>query len=314
MKIRRIFQPFAAAALAASVAACSGSPAAAPPTQNTFQSRGTLLTQFAAPHSPALLFASTGRQNLIQIYDAAAPHTLVGQITTGLSGPNALAVDTKGNLWVVNVDGRNVAEYAPGSTKPSFKITRGLNNPLTVAVGNDGTVYISDINDTTGAGKIFEFPEHQITPSFTISLPAAVIGLAVDAKNNVFATTANLSTGASRVLEFAPKSTKGTDLGIKLKFAGRMAVDSKDNLIIIDQTAPAVEVFAPGSNKPSNEITSGFTDPFGVALNHDSTRLFVGDGAGDTINVYTYPGLKFLNKIARTAATFGVAVNPPAPI
>lgn len=300
-------------------AACSASTPLAPTAQGAFSQalRPAAIGRpqpASAAFSGPVVYASTGRASQIQIYSAFKPYALLGQITQGLKGPNALAVDTKKNLFVVNIDGSNVTEYPAGTTKPGLVITRGLTNPLTVAVGNDGTVYVSNYNSTTQHGAVLEYPAGQTVPSFRVPVNDAPIGIAVDAKNNLYATTTNLGTGQSGVYKFPPGSTKGVNLGITLKFAGRMAVDAKGNLIVIDQTAPAVEVFAPGHTKPSKEITSGFVDPFAVALNHDATRLFVADGAGKVDNVYTYPGLQLIGQINRSAATFGLALDPAAPI
>jgi len=257
-----------------------------------------------------LLFVSTGRQNLIQIYDAAAPHTLVGQITDGLVGPNGEAVDTSGNLYVANADGATVTVYPPGATKPSRTYTNGLSNPLTPAMGSDGTLYVSNFNPD-GSGEILEYPPKHLKPTFKIPLTGGAIGLAVDPSNNVYV-TAYGTTG--RILKFKPHSIKGKDLGISLHFAGRLILDTKGDIIVCDQTAPAVDVFPPGATKPSKQITSGFVDPFALALNERERRLFVADGAGKTVNVYSYPALKLVSVINRSGTSYGLAINPPAPL
>lgn len=257
-----------------------------------------------------LLFVSTGRQNLIQIYSAHAPHRLVGQITHGLVGPNGLAVDTTGNLYVANADGASVTVYALGGSKPIRTYKKGLNNPLTPAVGSDGTLYISNFN-SDGSGEIFEYHPNELRPFFKIPLTGGAIGVALDSSNNLYVSEYG-STG--RILKFKPRSKIGKDLGISLGFAGRLIVDQQGNIIVCDQAAPAVDIFPPGATQPSQQIKGPFVDPFALALNKSSSRLYVADGAGNDVYIYAYPSLKPVGTINRGVTSFGLAVYPPAPL
>lgn len=290
--------------LVASLAsACSSS-------SGTLPQKTATTTALPAVKAGAELFVSTGRQNLIQIYNANAPHQLIGQITDGVSGPNGEAVDTAGNLYVANVNNATVVVYPPGATKPSLKYKKKLTNPLTPAVGNDGTLYVSNFNPD-GSGEVLEYPPGQLKPNFTIPLSGGAVGLAVDAKSNVYVTEYG-STG--RIFKFKPHSKQGKDLGISLGFAGRLILDKSGDIIVCDQggSPSAVDVFPPGATKPSKQIKGPFTDPFALALDKGERRLFVADGAGDSVYVYSYPKLRPIATISRSATSYGLAINPPA--
>jgi DNA-binding beta-propeller fold protein YncE len=263
-----------------------------------------------APASKALLFVSTGRQNLIQIYSAHSPHRLVGQITHGLVGPNGEAIDAAGNLYVANADGATVTVYSPGGSKPIRTYRRGLSNPLTPAIGGDGTLYISNFN-SDGSGEILEYHPNQLRPFFKIPLTGGAIGVALDSSNNLYVSEYG-STG--RILKFKPGSKTGKDLGISLSFAGRLIVDQQGNIIVCDQGAPAVDVFPPGATQPSQQIKGGFVDPFALALNKTSSKLYVADGAGNDVYIYSYPSLNPAGTINRGATSFGLAIYPSAPL
>ena len=86
-----------------------------------------------------MIFVSDDRSNAIDIYVERPPHFFVGTITKGIRSPNAEAVDAAGDLFVANVGGPTVTEYAPGSELMTT-YTDGLTNPLTLAVGPDGTL------------------------------------------------------------------------------------------------------------------------------------------------------------------------------
>lgn len=165
--------------------------------------------------------------------------------------------------------------------------------------------------NSDGSGEILEFRANQLRPFFAIPLSGGAIGLALDSSNNLYVSTYG-STG--RVLEFKPRSKVGKDLGISLGFAGRLIVDRQGNIIVCDQAAPAVDVFPPGATQPSQQIKGPFVDPFALALNKNSSRLYVADGAGNDVYVYAYPGLNPAGTINRGVTSFGLAIDPPAPL
>src|SRR5262249_2574045 len=86
-----------------------------------------------------LLFVANRPSEPVEIYDKRPPYTLLGRITAGIRGPNGMAIDSAGDLFVANVDNQTVTEYPPGSFTPSRTYRRGdnqrLTNPLNVAVG-----------------------------------------------------------------------------------------------------------------------------------------------------------------------------------
>jgi hypothetical protein len=56
-------------------------------------------------------------------------------ISEGVDDPDALVVDSSGNLYVANLYGNSVTVYPPGSTKPSQTITDGVFYPNALAIG-----------------------------------------------------------------------------------------------------------------------------------------------------------------------------------
>ncbi|MBV8283681.1 MAG: hypothetical protein JO175_03470, partial [Candidatus Eremiobacteraeota bacterium] len=93
-------------------------------------------------------------------------------IASGVAGPNALAFDSAGNLYVANVgkDGLNgsysaVEVYAPGSSAPSRTITVGLDFPSAVAFDVTGNLWAANYK----AGTVTEYTPGQSSVSQTIS-------------------------------------------------------------------------------------------------------------------------------------------------
>jgi DNA-binding beta-propeller fold protein YncE len=73
-------------------------------------------------------------------------------ITDGVSGPQALAIDAKNNLYVLNHP-PTIAVYAPGSTAPFITFSGGgMILPSALALDKQSNLYIAD----PFAGAVFE--------------------------------------------------------------------------------------------------------------------------------------------------------------
>jgi hypothetical protein len=323
MKVAALVSLLATTTFALTFAGCSASSPGGAPSGASLLGISTRAADPAAgllstgATSKGLLFVANGRNNAVDIYDKNPPNALLGKITNGIVGPNGMAVDTAGDLFVANTDNQTVTEYPPGSTKPSKTYTKGFNgklltNPLNVAVGNDGTLYLVNYTFVGNGSEVLEYPRHSLNPSLRISIPGGAEGLALDHKNNLYVSFNGQAGG--QILKFAPHSTTGKDLGITFGFAGGLAFDGKQNLLVCDQTAPAIYVFPPGATKPSKTITGGFADPYHIAFGQHFLRLYVADSAGHDVLIYSYPAGTIAAKIHRQFTAYGVAVNPPAPL
>jgi hypothetical protein len=72
-----------------------------------------------------ILFVADLVGNAVHLYDPNTPNpSLEGSITDGVSGPQGLAVDSKGSLYVSNVSsaGGTITVYSAGQSKPRLTI------------------------------------------------------------------------------------------------------------------------------------------------------------------------------------------------
>jgi DNA-binding beta-propeller fold protein YncE len=299
--------------LAFATALCALLPSACSSSRSTGPANELPVTQARTENAPAtssVLYVSSSRpeEHEIDVYDSEPPNRFIRRITDGVTGPNAQAVDSSGDLFVANTDGANVAVYPPHAESPSRVYTKDMAFALTPAVARDGTLYVS-VFHSDGKGFVFMFAPHRLSPSRQI--PIGALGLAIDSKSFVYASVQIGTRG--RILKFSPNLSRGTDLGISLSFPGRLAIDPAGNIIACDQGAPAVDVFPPGATKPS-KIIKGLIDPFAVAFDRSVQHLYVADGGDKNVYVYSYPGLKLVNVIARTTGALGLSVSPAAPL
>jgi len=263
----------------------------------------------AKKHS--LLFVADNFNNLIDIFPQDKPARPIGTITNGVASPSGLGVDSSGNLYVTSLSTNSVTVHAPPYTAaPATTYTSGLFAPVAIAIGTDGSVYVSDYD----VGTLVEYPPHSTAPSNLISLPGRPNGVALDASNNLFVAYEPY-VGTPGVLEFAPGSTTGTDLGIKLGFAGALTFDSRGNLLVVDEIAGAetVNVYPPGSKTPSQRINNGFLNPISIAFNARQKLLYVADSGALDVESITYPAAQTVTTITGFGGPLGVALSPAAP-
>jgi hypothetical protein len=231
----------------------------------------------------------------------------IGKITAGVLGPNGLFVDKSGKLYVCNFGGGTVTVYHHGSITPSLTLT-GAGSAIDVVVGRDGTVYVSNW-DSGSAGTLLEYPKGQTAPAVTININGAPEGLALDSTNNLYVAYNDNSSFDGEVLKFAPGATVGTNLGIHVGYVGGATMDSQDNLLLVDQNIPGVDVFPPGATQPSNQI-KGFSLAFDISLTHGDAKLWVTD-PNAIVDEVSYPTGAIINTISNTImSSFGVATSP----
>ena len=165
------------------------------------------------PTAPAILEFTAAQSGDV------APNQLINGAGTGLDTPTGIAVDGKGNLWVANLGGDDVLEYAAGkfgniiplttitsSTKCSSTDGTCLTSPIGIALDDTGNIFVVDGTPsvkkypagTTGLNSAL--PEHTIFgPDTDLNNP---VGIAVDHLGNIYVTNDH----DDSILEFAPGS------------------------------------------------------------------------------------------------------------
>ena len=252
----------------------------------------------------------------VQIYDSRSPYAWQGKVTNGVQSPTGLAVDAAGDLFVANAAFGTVTKYPAGSTKPSATYSKGITDPLTVAVGPDGTLYVVSYTAPGQGSTILEYPAGSTDPSLTVKLKGDAEGMALDKKSDLYVAY-NKANNTGTIVEFAPHSSKWQDLNMPLKFAGGLAFDEGGNIVASDQIAQTVDVFAMGSDKPSRQVKIAGSDlgsdPGQLVFDARRDRLYIANSVGHFVGAYSYPGLQLLHTYPKgIRAPIGVAVSPAA--
>jgi DNA-binding beta-propeller fold protein YncE len=267
--------------------------------------------------SKGFVYVSDDRDNAVEIYPAHGKNPApIGAITSGIDVPDGLAVDAKGNLYVADAGSTTVTVYKPGETTPFESYSPGQ-NPVSVLVGSDGTVYIGQGLD--GCLCISEYASGGTTPKLTIPLSGIgdPMAMALDSKNNLYVSLTNAT-----VYEFAPGETTGMSLGLSgLHNPRGLVFDAKGDLLVADDplgfTTGNVNVYPPGQTQYSKQIAVG-PQPFEIAFGRKDAQLYVAnvgysyDGFVEILKAGK--GYKETNMIMQDLEQpLGVALSPGAP-
>ena len=268
----------------------------------------------AAPRAPkggSLLFVSDIEANTVDIF-AQKTMKAEGSITSGIAGPDGMYDDATKNLYVANTGTNTVLVYPSGSTKPSVTYSDGIQDAVDVVVGLDGTVYAANYNLGSG-GSIVEYEKGSTEPSRQISLGTGVLGLALDASNNLYACTNTTDGGDGAIFEFAPGSATGKNLGISLGFCGGLRFDKMGDLVVADQINSVIDVFRPGKVIAKRRITTNLVHPYHIAFDRRRAILYVADYGTLSVHVFKYPSGVAESDITGFESPLGVATTPQAP-
>jgi serine/threonine-protein kinase len=205
---------------------------------------------------------------------------------TGFNSNDGIAVDTAGNLYVTNVDSKNVEEFAPGSSTPKCTYDSGLVDPINVTTDAKGDVFVVDFNDLHNPGYIDEFKQCSDTVTTQYSVSSGPEGAVLDSKGDLFVTFFNSGfTGGFE--EFVKGKTPGEILSVTVDSPGGLIID-KDGDLIADDQAGSIDVI-PEPYTTAIPLVSGLSDPFHAALSKNGKVLFNANFGSDTVTIYKYP-------------------------
>jgi hypothetical protein len=201
---------------------------------------------------------------------------------TGVSGPNGLALDSLGNLYVANSSGGTITVVAPDGTEKT--IASGLDSPWGVAVNRAGDVFVSSQFGNTitkitpngeqstfvsglnepydlvfdkagnlfeadwGSGRIYEFINLRrglsIVPKVFASGLGRPTGMVFDSAGNLFVANGGVIGSVTEIMGGREKRIYATDLEDPLG----LAFDDSGNLLVASG-------YDPGQRGDGNSIT-----------------------------------------------------------
>lgn len=329
----------AAALLAAPLAGCSGASSSLPTAPASLSSahldvpaavnaKGSA-AQRVQPDGSQMLFVSDNLNSKVYVFNAASKTTnppIERTITDGIGGPNGIATDTAGNLWVANLANNTVTEYTKNSSSPRFTISNAMNGPWDVKVDGFGNVYVAMTGEFGGPPTIVEYAAGTAEPINTWEVPQSnmqISGITLINPNQKGATSIY-------ALEYQQNSSGGAKGGLLSCLNGEYVCTQLTNylygqtggitlakppasqsleFLAVDLYLPGVDVTVP--NETPKQIITGGTPEF-VTLNAKGTKLFVADRFYGRVEEYSFPkgkaGITF--SVPGRTTLYGVATDP----
>jgi sugar lactone lactonase YvrE len=211
---------------------------------------------------------------------AYAPAGPITQFGGGLTGPAGVALDAKGNLFVVDNGGSAVKEFAaPGYTTPGVTLGSGFKIPFGVALDGSGNVFVADsgnkaVKEILAAGGYLTVK----TVGAGFSNPE---GVAVDGSGNVY--VADSSDNTVKEILAAGGYATVTNLGAGFNAPSGVAVDSAGNVFVADFGNNGLkEVLASSGYTKVNTLATGLSGPSGVALDA-AGNVYVTENVNSTL-------------------------------
>ncbi len=176
-----------------------------------------------------------------------AGNILSGSTSTRLNGPNAVYVDSIGNVYVADVGNHRIQKFIPGSNigitvaggNGAGSASNQLNSPTGVYFDKQQNMYVSDYNNN----RVQKF------------IPGSTIGITVAGGNGAGSSSTNL---------YHPTG---------------LFVDSLNNLYVSDAVNNRIQKFPPNSTSATPGVTVAGGNGYGNAMNQISNpfHVFVDD-------------------------------------
>lgn len=230
------------------------------------------------------LFVSDEMNTVFELKNGT--YTEVGTITNGIDTSDGVWVDKKGNVYVANVDGKDVTEYKKGHSTPIIcTYSSGLVDPINVTTDTAGNVYVVDFNDLNNPGHIDKFAQCSNSVAKQYNVDEGPEGVAVDASGDIF--VSYFGSQGGNFEEFKAGSTTPTPLGAFVTSPGGLVLD-KNGVLIADDQFGNIDLIAPPYSS-TTLFASGLSDPFHDSLNKAETLLFDANHGDGTVSVFSYP-------------------------
>jgi sugar lactone lactonase YvrE len=252
----------------------------------TFDAAGNLWVA-----NPAMVNSTVVEFSASQLGASGSPTPAVTLSGAALNGPEGLAFDFGGNLWVVNAGSSTVIEFTPnqlgasGSPTPAVTLSAtggSLNNPVGLAFDPNGNLWVANYTSST----VVAFTPSQLVPSgspmpvVTLSPAGGSLsgpeGLAFDGSGNLWVANNTSSTVVEFVMNQLGSPTPQVTLSATTGSLNRpvgLVFDLSGNLWVANGGGNTVVQFAlgqlVGSGAPTPHVTlsgSSLVHPFGLAF------------------------------------------------
>jgi hypothetical protein len=235
---------------------------------------------------------------------------------------NGLGVDAAKNLWVPagNASGTGTTnEFAPNCGKRLFSIPDSDGQPAAIAFDRKHNVYVLNIFGPAGYGSIDVYAPGKKTTKTVLRDDSAFLWFdeAFDPAGNLYMVYSDVY-NLGHVVEFAHAKNPPAPLPMSIGFPGGLTFDVNGNMLVVDQDAAAVSVYAPPFTGSAIATFPLQADSIPCRF-ANSKRLYCSNPTTNSIDVYNYDpknpsgttyAYSFNNGIQPRSENAGIALSP----
>jgi hypothetical protein len=241
--------------------------------------------------APPLFFADF-TNNVVDEY--ASPYTgSPTAITTDVSEPSAIAVDSNNDLFVANAGSNYVREFAAPYTSLTASMSASC-APVSLATDANNDVYVAE--RVCNAVYVYAPP---YTGSPVVIAATAPSYVTIGPNGDLFVIN-NLPESVNTISVFTPpfssSSTPAQTISVDLDGSNAMAVNSIGQLFVTNGTTDEVNVYLPpytgyasAPYSTVDELAGTYNGPYGLAIDA-AGDVFVANGSGGSPGVVESPG------------------------
>ena len=233
-------------------------------------------------------------------YVAVSPVTTL--VSTGLSFPDAVAVDGTGNVYIADYNNNAIRKWSAATQSVTTLVESGLSKPTGVGVDGAGNIYIADFNNN--AIKKWSAATQLVTTlvSAGLNYPA---GVAVDGSGNVYIA----DSGNSAIKKWSAATQQVTTLVSSGLFSpDAVAVDGTGNIYIADTNNNAIKKWNSATQLVTTLVATGLASPIGVAVD-GSGNVYIADAFNHAIKKWSAATQQVTTQGTGPITPYGVAVD-----
>ncbi len=232
-----------------------------------------------------------------------AANALVTLDASGLRGPDGVAVDANGNVYIADNNNNAIDRWDPTTQQVNTLVSSGLTLPGGLAVDAAGNVYIADSGDNTVKEWVAATQQLTTLVSTGLSGPYAV---AVDGAGNVYIA----DTFDNAIKEWVAATQQVITLvSSGLAIPEGVAVDQLGNVYIADTGHGAIKEWNATTQQVSTLVSSGLSDPADLAVD-GSGNVYIADTHDNTLDEWQAATQQMTTRISSgLSLPWGVTVD-----
>ncbi len=208
------------------------------------------VTVAVAPSASPMLYAehreaSTDR---VEAYAPGSPQLQHAFDVRAHAGPVRLAADAQNRIYVPGGLLNTIDVYAGLDGTHLSTLTAPVNDPVCVAIGGDGTIYVGGHDPETVAAVPAQ--NGATTPSPITTFDGPIRGLAVDRFGTVYVATGLPTKGS---VEIFPAGATAPSARLLVNGPSDVAVDAT-NALYVATSDDTIDVFPPGASAPGTVL------------------------------------------------------------